>query len=197
MFKKIYILSVVFLCSFISFPAFSQTSFETYMERCEELRPEIEQILKDEGLPEYFFYLALAESGCDPKNKSNMDAMGLFQLVPYTFKVYSKGVCSTESEEMYCPISAAYDPLVSTQVAAKYLKSLYKRFDGDLNWVVAAYNVGGTNLIRKTSYHKGMDIKVVRRYFPQAYDLAMKVMAFSKLGKVYDQQEDKNNDRES
>lgn len=186
MFKLIYIFFVVFFCCLISFPAFSQTSFDTYMERCEDLRPEIEQILKDEGLPEYFFYLALAESGCDPKNKSNRDAMGLFQLVPYTFRVYSKGVCNTESMDKYCPISAAYDPLISTQVAAKYLKSLYDRFDGDVNWVVAAYNAGGTNLIRKTSYHKGMDIKVVRKYFPQAYELAMKVRAFSKMGEQYD-----------
>ena len=170
--------------------AYSQSSsFYTYLERCEDLRPDIEQILDEEGLPEYFFYLALAESGCDPRNKSNRDAMGLFQLVPYTFRVYSKGVCSIDSIDSHCPISAAYDPKISTRVAAKYLKSLYERFNHNLDWTVAAYNAGGTNLIRKTSYHKGMDIKVVRRYFPQAYELAMKVKKFSFLDKELQEKE--------
>jgi soluble lytic murein transglycosylase-like protein len=181
----------LFILILILTPSFAhaQSSFYTYMERCEELRPEIEQILKEEGLPDYFFYLALAESGCDPSNKSNKNALGLFQLVPYTFKVYSKGVCNSDSFEA-CPTSSAYDPLISTRVAAKYLKSLYDRFDKSLDWTVAAFNAGGTNLMRKTSYYKGMDIKVVKKYFPQAYDLVMKVRRFSALGEALEEKEE-------
>lgn len=170
--------------------AYSQSSFYTYIERCEDIRDDIEEILKEEGLPDYFFYLALAESGCDPDNKSEKNALGLFQLVPRTFKAYSKGVCNTDSFEGYCPISSAYDPLISTRVAAKYLKSLYDRFDGNVDWVIAAFNTGGTNLIKKTSYKKGMDIKVVKKYYPNAYNLAMTVRRFSVLDEALKEDED-------
>ena len=167
------------------------SSFYTYLERCEDLRPDIEEILREEGLPEYFFYLALAESGCKPDNKSHKNALGLFQLVPRTFTVYSQGVCNTESiESKSCPISAAYDPLISTRVAARYLKSLYDRFDKNLDWTIAAYNAGGTNLMRKTSYKKGMSIKVVAKVYPQAYELAMKVKQFARLGEALEEKED-------
>lgn len=174
-----YFFSIVFLFA-LSSVSYAQTSFSVYLERCQELRPKIEQILKEEGLPPYFFYLALAESGCDVYNVSSKNAKGLFQLVPRTFRVYSEGVCF---EDKPCPIEAVYDPLTNTRVAAKYLKSLYERFDKDVSWVVAAYNAGGTNLMRKTSYKKGMDIKVVAKIYPQAYNLAMKVRHFSNMDK--------------
>ena len=177
MFK--YFLGIAFFLA-LSSMAYAQSSFTVYLERCQNLRPKIEQILIDEGLPPYFFYLALAESGCDVYNVSSKNAKGLFQLVPRTFRVYSEGVCF---EDKPCPIEAVYDPLTNTRVAAKYLKSLYERFDKDVSWVVAAYNAGGTNLMRKTSYKKGMDIKVVAKIYPQAYNLAMKVKHFSNMDK--------------
>jgi hypothetical protein len=185
------ILFVLFFTLGMPLTAHSQSSsFYTYLERCETLRPDIEDILREEGLPEYFFYLALAESGCDPKNKSSKNALGLFQIVPRTFTMYSQGVCNTESiEDKSCPLSAAYDPLISTRVAARYLKSLYERFDHNVDWTVAAYNAGGTNLMRKTSYKKGMDIRVVAKIYPQAYDLAMKVKRFSILGEALEENE--------
>lgn len=175
-------LVIILTLSIPSITYAQSSSFYTYLERCEDLRPDIEQILKEEGLPEYFFYLALAESGCDPKNKSSKNALGLFQIVPRTFTVYSQGVCNTESiESKSCPIDSAYDPLISTRVAARYLKTLYERFDKSLDWTIAAYNAGGTNLMRKTGYKKGMSIKVVLKVYPQAYELAMKVRRFSAL----------------
>lgn len=178
MFKHIFFL-IFFICTFPSL-CYAQSSFEVYLDRCQELRPEIEEILREEGLPEYFFYLALAESGCDPDNKSSKNALGLFQLVPHTFEHYSKDVCSKQAS---CPIEYAYDPLVSTRVAARYIKSLYLRFNKNLDWTVAAYNAGGTNLMKKTSYYHGMDIEVVRKVYPQAYYLAMKVKKFSCMDK--------------
>lgn len=167
----------LFLAMWVPSIAYPHSSFDTYLERCQDIREDIETILKDEGLPPYFFYLALAESGCDPKNKSNKNAQGLYQLVPRTFRVYSIGVCYPDKP---CPKELAYDPMVSAKVAAKYLKSLYDRFQ-DLDWTVAAYNTGGTNLIRKTGYVKGMNIKEVYKVYPQAYNLAMKVKRFAKL----------------
>lgn len=175
MFKFIFFLlfSVVLTSS-----AYAQSSFKIYMERCQNLRPQIESILVEEGLPTYFFYLALAESGCKVDNESKYHAKGLYQLLPRTFIAYSKGVCFTDKP---CPLEKINDPLVSTRVAARYLKSLYDRYDKNLDWVVAAYNAGGTNLKRKTSYVKGKDFAIVRKYYPQAYNLSMKVRSFSQM----------------
>lgn len=178
--KLFYLMTLLSVLCFSQTALAENTSFQTYLERCKDLRPTIEQILIDEGLPTYFFYLALAESGCDPQNKSNKNALGLFQIVPYTFKAYSKGVCY---EGKPCTIEQSYDPIISTKVAARYLKSLYDRFDHNLDWTVAAYNAGGTNLKRKTQYHKGKSIQVVKSVYPQAYDLAMKVKNYSVLDK--------------
>lgn len=171
---------LMLLLSIILLPSISvaQTSLSVYLERCKDLRPVIEQILEEEGLPDYFFYLALAESGCDVENVSHKNAIGLFQLIPSTFRSYSVGVCE---DDLPCPISKIVDPIINTRVAAKYLKSLYERFNKDLDWTVAAYNAGGTNLKRKTGYKKGMSFKVVKDKYPESYNLALKVRRFYNL----------------
>lgn len=174
MLARIFFIVVFLFCS----NAYAQSSFETYMDRCKDLRPTIEQILKEEGLPTYFFYLALAESGCVADNKSSRGARGLYQLMPSTFRSYSIGVCIDKEP---CPEHLIDDPVISTRVAAKYLKSLYKRFNKNLNWTIAAYNAGGTNLKRKTKYTNGMDFNVVKSVYPDAYYLAKKVERFSKI----------------
>lgn len=171
-------LLILFLTLGFSSYAYAQSSFYTYMERCETLRPQIEAILVEEGLPEYFFFLALAESGCDPSNVSHRGAKGLYQIMPYTFKVYSIGICD---EKKPCSEEKILDPIISTRVAAKYLKSLYTRFHRDVNWTIAAYNAGGTNLRKKTGYVKGMKFSIVKRTYPEAYLLARKVENFSKI----------------
>lgn len=181
MYRRISLVFFILFSLILVFPVYAQSSFNTYMERCSIYREQIEVILQDEGLPIYFFYLALAESGCKPDNKSDKGARGLYQIVPRTFRVYSVGVCFPDKP---CPKELIYDPIVSSKVAAKYIKSLYERFDHNLDWSIAAYNTGGTNLLRKTGYVKGMDIGVVKHIYPQAYNLAMKVRRFSRLDKA-------------
>lgn len=178
MIKRMFLVLLFFLSPMPM--AYSQTSFDTYIDKCSDLRVDIEDILQMEGLPIYFFYLALAESGCDVNNVSDKNARGLYQLIPATFTHYSIGVCDSEKP---CSLDTMYDPLISTRVAAKYLKSLYERFDHNLDWTIAAYNAGGTNLKRKTGYVKGKDFIIVKSVFPQAYQLALKVRRFSKLDK--------------
>ena len=167
-----------FFC--VSHSALAQTSLEVYIDRCKDLRPKIEEILVEQELPTYFFYLALAESGCKFSVESHKGAKGLFQLTPSTYLFYSKGVCGKEDEP--CPLSMINDPIISSKVAARYLKSLYLRFDKDLDWTIAAYNAGGTNLKRKTGYKKGLHFSVVRKVYPESYNLALKVKNFALKG---------------
>lgn len=147
-------------------------SFDTYMERCEPYRETIERILVEEGVPKEYFALLLAESGCDLDNVSNRGAKGAWQLMDATARTY--GVKDPNDLEQ------------STRGAARYLKSLIDRFH-TMEWVVAAYNAGGTNLKRVTGYPNA-EFSKVRKVRPEAYGLAMKVTGFVKRIQVYDKQ---------
>lgn len=155
----------------------SADSFDTYMQRCEPYRARIEQILEEEGVPKEYFALLLAESGCDFENVSEKGAMGPWQMMGYTAKVYG--------------VTDPYDLEQSTRGAARYLKSLMKRFDG-MEWVIAAYNAGGTNLKRVTGYPNAKFSKV-RSVRPEAYNLAMKVNSFVRRIKTLDQKMNSQN----
>lgn len=145
-------------------------SFDTYMERCEPYRATVERILVEEGVPVEYFALMLAESGCDLDNLSNRGAQGAWQLMPATARSY--GVNDPNDLEQ------------ATRGAARYIKSLMKKFH-TMEWVVAAYNAGGSNLRRVTGYPDA-DFNKVKSVRPEAYWLAMKVHGFVKRIETYD-----------
>lgn len=90
-------------------------------------------------------YLAIIESGLDPQIKSRVGAMGLWQFMPATGKMYGMNVNSEVDDRM--------DPELSSDAAAKYLKSLYRMF-GDWEVALAAYNCGPGN-VRKAIRRSG------------------------------------------
>ena len=139
------------------------SSVEVYLERVEPIRSQVEAILEEEGVPVYFLFLALAESGGDQRNVSPAGAGGLWQLMPATARAY--GITPVER----------FDVEKSTRAAARYIRHLLSVFHGDYLWTVAAYNAGGHNLRRATGYKKGMDFSIVKTARPAAYALARTV----------------------
>jgi len=108
--------------------------------------PIFEEILADNNMPESIKYLAIVESGLDPKIRSWAGAMGLWQFMPVTGKAYGL------QYDYY--IDERLDPYKSTQAACKYLKQLYNMF-GDWELALGAYNCGPGNMrkaIRKSGY---------------------------------------------
>jgi membrane-bound lytic murein transglycosylase D len=106
--------------------------------------PMYEETMSEHGMPSEIQFLSIVESGLDPKIKSKMGAMGLWQFMPATGRMYGMQVNPDIDDRM--------DPEKSTEAAAKYLKSLYSMFG---NWEVAlaAYNCGPGNVrkaIRKS-----------------------------------------------
>lgn len=115
------------------------------LARKEKFFPLFEETLLKHEMPTEIQYLAIVESGLDPQIKSRVGAMGLWQFMPATGRMYGMNVNADIDDRM--------DPEMSTDAAAKYLKSLYRMF-GDWEVAMAAYNCGPGN-VRKAIKRSG------------------------------------------
>jgi membrane-bound lytic murein transglycosylase D len=95
--------------------------------------PMMEEVLDKYSLPLELRHLAVIESALNPNAKSRSGAMGLWQFMFNTGKMY--GLNNTSYVDERC------DPYKATVAAAEYLKYLYTLF-GDWQMVLAAYNSG-------------------------------------------------------
>ena len=104
-----------------------------FFKRANRYFPIIEPILKEQGVPDDFKYLALIESGLVPTVKSYAGAVGIWQFMSGTAKDYKLEVGSEVDER--------YNIEKSTVAACKYLKQSYKKYK---SWalVAASYNAG-------------------------------------------------------
>ena len=99
----------------------------------------IEPILKEEGVPDDFKYLAGIESSLNPLAVSYAGAVGIWQLMSGTAKELGLEV-SNDVDERYHLEKA-------TRAACAYLKKAYQKF-GSWTLAAASYN-GGMNMLSK------------------------------------------------
>jgi len=95
--------------------------------------PVIEPILKEMGIPDDFKYLAVAESGFNPKAISPAGAVGFWQFLDVTAKEYGL--------EVNKEIDERYHVEKSTYAFCSYLRSSYNKF-GSWTLAAASYNGG-------------------------------------------------------
>lgn len=93
----------------------------------------IEPILKANGIPDDFKYLAVIESRLDPLIVSPAGAVGIWQIMKNTAKELGL--------EVNQEIDERYNIEKSTEAAAAYLKKAYNRF-GSWTLAAASYNAG-------------------------------------------------------
>ena len=91
---------------------------------------QIARTLRRRGLPADLQYVAVIESALDPRAESHAGAQGLWQFMPETAAEY--GLDSL----------TVFEPAPATEAAARYLRWLSRRFDGDWHLALAAYNCG-------------------------------------------------------
>ncbi|NDV94873.1 lytic transglycosylase domain-containing protein [Dysgonomonas sp. 521] len=103
------------------------------IKRANRYFPIIEPILKENGIPEDFKYLAVIESSLDTRAVSSAGAAGLWQFMPKTGPNYGLEVSSEVDER--------YSVEKSTVAACKYFKEAYRKY-GSWASVALSYNAG-------------------------------------------------------
>lgn len=103
------------------------------IKRANRYFPIIEPILKENGIPDDFKYLAVIESNLEPRAISPAQAAGLWQLMPKTAQQLGL--------EVNDEIDERYNIEKSTAAACKYFKSAFAKYK---NWttVATSYNAG-------------------------------------------------------
>ena len=147
--------------------------FEIWLDRLEVYGPMISKILDDCNIPPELLYLAMIESGLNPKAHSKAAANGMWQFIYSTGKMYGL------NRNWY--VDERRDPEKATRAACAYLTDLYTEFD---NWylALAAYNAGEGRIRRATKLHQTYDFwqlhslpRETRNYMP--YFLAASIIA--------------------
>jgi membrane-bound lytic murein transglycosylase D len=146
------------------FTGAGRSTFERWLKRSGRYMELFRDVLHKEGLPPDLVHLVFVESGFNLNARSVSAAVGPWQLLGGTARMFGLNVNRWVDERK--------DPEKSSVAAARYLKHLYSVF-GDWPLALASYNAGeGTVLraIQKQGTTNYWDLKLPRQtedYVPQ------------------------------
>jgi len=147
--------------------------FQTWLERLGRYEHIIQNVLDEKNLPTDLLYLAMIESGFNPRAYSYARASGLWQFI------YSTGAHYGLRSDWW--FDERRDPLLSTHAATEHLQDLYDRF-GDWYLALAGYNCNPKKIERRMRQYNTSDFwqlkrlpRQTRNYIPTF--LAAKIIA--------------------
>ena len=141
-----------YVAAFINFFAYTQKGHNTLLhsfQRSGRYRTMIQRVMAEEGMPQDLIYLAVAESGFNPraigpKTRSGGRAGGMWQFMPSGNYGLTRNAYVDER----------FDPEKSTRAYARYMKFIYNQL-GDWYLSMAAYDHGASNIqheVQRTGY---------------------------------------------
>ena len=137
-----------YVSSFINFFANSERGHNTLLhsfQRAGRYKAMIQRVMAEEGVPQDLIYLAVAESGFQPRAVNGRSgAGGMWQFMPHgDYGLARNGY-----------VDERFDPEKSTRAYARYMKFLYTQL-GDWYLAMGAYDWGAGNIqraVQKTGY---------------------------------------------
>ena len=159
-----------YVASFINFFANTERGHNTLLhafQRAGRYKAMIERDLAEEGVPQDLIYLAVAESGFQPRAVNRRSrAGGMWQFMPFDYYGLRRNRYVDER----------FDPEKSTVAYARYMKYLYDQL-GDWYLAMAAYDHGAGNIQRAVArtgyasfwelYKRGELPTETRNYVPE------------------------------
>jgi len=137
-----------YVAAYINFFANTQKGHNTLLhsfERSGRYKAMIQRVLAEEGVPQDLIYLAVAESGFQPRAVNGRSrAGGMWQFMP----------TGQYGLERNAYVDERFDPEKSTRAYARYMKFIYDQL-GDWYLAMAAYDHGAGNIqreVQRTGY---------------------------------------------
>ncbi|SHO81510.1 Membrane-bound lytic murein transglycosylase D precursor [hydrothermal vent metagenome] len=140
--------------------------------------PTFKYMLIENDMSDLFIYLSMIESGLKADAISPKKAGGLWQFMPSTARIYNLTFNGY--------IDQRYDPILSTNSAIKYLKTLHKKF-GKWYLAIMAYNCGEGRLSKAIKKAGSDDISILTnneyKYLPkETRDYIKKIILLAMIG---------------
>lgn len=137
------------------FQTSNNKAFSRWLSMAQRYLPMMKEVFRKNSLPEDLVYMAMIESGFNPKAYSHAHASGPWQFIKGTGQRYGLKINRWLDERR--------DPEKSTIAAAKYLIKLYDMFD---SWYLAAaaYNAGENKIAQAIERYNTKDFWEIAKH---------------------------------